>query len=241
MKRLTCAAILFAAPALAAAQAPPAPPPAREGTVDFSFVATTGNSSTQSIGVSADVIHRPDSWEIRNKATYVRAKTDDELSAQAFTYLFKAAHSVSARVSAYGQYDYGRDRFAGIEHRNGVLGGAEFLAAETARQALKLFGGFGYANEKRLTGRNVSTGVVDAGWAYKLEVSSTADFADDLRFGTSFYDSRDWRVGHVAALTTRVSSLFSLKVSHTTRYVNFPPPGFKDTDTISAVALVAKF
>jgi hypothetical protein len=72
MMRFACAWLLRAWPAVAAAQAPAPPsPPAREGTVDFSFVATTGNSSTQSIGVSGDVIHRPGSWEIRNKAAYV--------------------------------------------------------------------------------------------------------------------------------------------------------------------------
>lgn len=60
--------------------------------------------------------------------------------------------------------------------------------------------------------------------------------------GYGQYDyARDWRIGHVAALTTRVHSILSLKVSHTTRYVNFPPPGFEKTDTITSVALVAKF
>jgi putative salt-induced outer membrane protein YdiY len=48
-------------------------------------------------------------------------------------------------------------------------------------------------------------------------------------------------LNHVAAVTAKISTLLSLKVSHTTRFVNFPPPGFDKTDTITAVALVAKF
>jgi putative salt-induced outer membrane protein YdiY len=36
-------------------------------------------------------------------------------------------------------------------------------------------------------------------------------------------------------------TIFSLKVSNTIRYVNQPVPGFQTTDTITAVALVAKF
>jgi len=241
---LALAVALALLPAAAAAQDPPKeppPPPLFEGTVDFSFVSTTGNSSTQSIGVSGDTTYRPDGWEIRNKAAFVRAKTDEELSAQSLVYLFRAARKITPRLSGYGQFDYTRDRFAGIEHRNAVLGGLEYLLYNTAPHDLKILGGAGYVNEQRLSGDDVSTGALDAGWAYKLKVSETAEFTDDFRWGLSFYESSDWRIGHVAALTTRVHSILSLKVSHTTRFVNFPPPGFEKTDTITAVALVAKF
>ncbi len=241
---LVAVAFALALPAGSAAQDPPKeppPPPRFEGTADFSFVSTTGNTSTQSIGLAGDTMYRPNGWEIRNKAAFVRAKTGDDLSAQSIVYLFRAARKITARLSGYGQFDYTRDRFAGIEHRNAALGGLEYRLLETAPHDLKLFGGVGYVNEQRLTGEDVSTGAVDAGWAYTLKVSETADLTDDFRWGASFDESSDWRVNHVAALTTRVHSILSLKVSHTTRYVNFPPPGFEKTDTITSVALVAKF
>jgi ubiquinone/menaquinone biosynthesis C-methylase UbiE len=44
-----------------------------------------------------------------------------------------------------------------------------------------------------------------------------------------------------AAITARLTQLFSLKVSNTIRYAHAPVPGFKDTDTTTSVALVAKF
>jgi len=53
--------LLALSPTMALAQAPaPAPPPAREGSVDFAFIGTTGNSSTQTIGLGGEVIVRPD-------------------------------------------------------------------------------------------------------------------------------------------------------------------------------------
>lgn len=107
----------------------------------------------------------------------MRAKTADELSAQSLVYLFRAARRITPRLSGYGQFDYTRDRFAGIEHRNALLGGVEYLLFNTAPHDLKLFGGVGYVNEQRLTGDDVSTGALDAGWAYKLKVSETAEFA----------------------------------------------------------------
>jgi hypothetical protein len=38
-----------------------------------------------------------------------------------------------------------------------------------------------------------------------------------------------------------VTELLSLKVSNTIRYLQFPPAGFKTTDTTTSIALVAKF
>jgi putative salt-induced outer membrane protein YdiY len=42
-------------------------------------------------------------------------------------------------------------------------------------------------------------------------------------------------------VTTKLASGLSLKVSNAIRYANFPPPGFKKTDSVTSVAIVAKF
>jgi len=51
----------------------------------------------------------------------------------------------------------------------------------------------------------------------------------------------DWRYANTLALTAKVTTLFSLKVSNTIRYVNLPVVGFTSTDAVTAIALVAKF
>jgi putative salt-induced outer membrane protein YdiY len=38
-----------------------------------------------------------------------------------------------------------------------------------------------------------------------------------------------------------LTSIVSLKVSNAVRFSNFPAPGFKRTDTVTSVALVASF
>ena len=42
------------------AQTPPPPPPLHEGSADISFVGTSGNSSSDSLGLGGQFIHRPD-------------------------------------------------------------------------------------------------------------------------------------------------------------------------------------
>jgi putative salt-induced outer membrane protein YdiY len=233
---------LLLVPAMSVAQdAPPPPPPAREGTVNASFVATTGNSDAQSIGLDGDLIFRPGQWEVRNKAAFVRIETNDLITAQSFAYLSRAARKLTSRLSAYGQYDYLRDRPGGIRHRNVGTGGLSLRVIERERHLFDVFGGLGYANEQRVTEDEVSTAVFDSGTTYKWKFSDVAEFSDDLRFNQSLSDGDDWRLGHLAAITAKLTTLFSIKVSYDVRYRNAPPVGFETTDSATAVALVAKF
>jgi putative salt-induced outer membrane protein YdiY len=54
-------------------------------------------------------------------------------------------------------------------------------------------------------------------------------------------DGNDWRAGNNATVSAKLTTVFSLKLSNTIRYVNDPVPGFLKTDTVTAIALVAKF
>lgn len=230
-------------PALARAQAPAAPPPpAREGTAEFSFIGTTGNAPTQSLGLGGELILRPPTWVVRNKAAFVRNSTDGNLSAESFTYLFRTEKILSPRLSVFGQYGYFRDRFAGVDHRNDLLGGLAFTVVTVPKHRFVVDGGLGYLNEQRtVADEDVSSGTYSMGAAYKWTISDSADVTEDLRFLGVFAEASDWRLNQSLALAARITKLLSLKVSTVVRYTHLPPTGFKATDTVSGVSLVAKF
>jgi putative salt-induced outer membrane protein len=223
------------------AQAPAPPPPEREGSAEFAFVGTTGNSSTQTIGLGGEYIYRPSPWEAKLKISYVRNKAEDELKAEAFVFALRAQRQLNTRLSGYGQYGYQRDRFAGILDRNTIEGGVVYSLIEPAPQKLIVDAGLGYANEQRLLGNNLSTATLGTGGVYTLKISDTSEFSEDGHFVFSLSEGRDWRYANALALTAKVTTIFSLKVSNTIRYVNLPVTGFKSTDAITAIALVAKF
>src|SRR4051812_22125869 len=91
---------------------PPVPPPPREGTVEGSFVGTTGNASTSAVGLGAEYIARQAPWVFRGKVTYVRNESEGALKAESFAGLFRTSRSLNERLSAFGQYGYLHDRFA---------------------------------------------------------------------------------------------------------------------------------
>jgi putative salt-induced outer membrane protein YdiY len=244
--RAAVTAMMVLAVATRVAAQVPVSPPFREGTIDFALLATTGNSSALTLGLGGDVTVRPAAWVVRNRAALLRSETDDTLTAQSFAYLFRAEKGISPRLSTYGQYDYLRDRFAGVEHKNTVTGGVFYQPVDHGFHYLKVFAGLGYTNERYVKlesvyDENLLSGVLHIGWEYKLKFSETAEFSDDLEYEQAFSSADERRLDHIAAITARLTTMLSLKVSHKVRYVNLPPRNVAPTDTVSAVALVAQF
>ena len=240
IKAIFVTQILFGVlPHRALAQTPP--PPEREGSAEFAFVGTTGNSSTQTIGVGGEYICRPSPWETRLKVSYVRNEAEDQLKAQAFVLTLRAQRPIQPRLSGYGQYGYQRDRFAGILDRNVVEAGLAYALLQQVPHKLIVDAGLGYANEQRLLGNHLSTATFGGGGLYTLKISDTSELTEDGHFVFALSDGSDWRYTNAVALTAKVSTIFSLKLSNTIRYLNLPVVGFKTTDAVTAVALVAKF
>lgn len=227
-------------PSLALAQTAE-PPPRLEQRFEAAYVGVAGNSSSNTFSVGADVIARPDSWVVRNKLSFVRNEADGVLAAKAFEYTSRLQKTLNPRASTFGEYDFFRDPFAGVIRRQAATIGFSLSALATPRQGLHVDLGAGYTNERRQTGENVSSSSYLVGADYKVTLSANADLTDGLRVTGIFADARNWRAEHTVAVTAKLTGGLSLKVSNALRFANFPPPGFRRTDSITAVALVASF
>ena len=231
----------FAQEAAPAAKEPPPPPPRVEGSGEFAFVNSNGNADSTSLGIRGEVIYRPDPWLVKTRGAWVRLESDEELEAQSFVFLLRGERKVKPRLSVYGQYDYLRDLFAGLFHKNVVSGGLSFKIVETEQHELVIDGGLGWSSERRTVGEDVSTAVLTAGLGYKLKVTETTELIEAVRYEQSLSRAEDWHLDNELSLAAKISTVFSLKVSNVIRYVNEPVNDFETTDMITSAALVAKF
>lgn len=222
------------------AAAPP-PPPSFEGSAEFSYVGTSGNSDTRSLGAGTTLIFRSHAWTVTSKTALIHAEDRGETRARSVFLSTQAARSLTERLSVFAGHELLRDRFAGIRHRNTVEAGVGYAAVKNARQELALKIGAGYASEHRLIAPNRSSGIGTAASAYRLKLSENATFEDEIQAVTALDGDHDQRVNHTASLMAKLTTVFSLKVKHATRWVRSPVPGFRKTDTTMGVALVAKF
>jgi putative salt-induced outer membrane protein len=229
------------APPPAPAPAPPPTLPLLSGTAELGFVATAGNSSTQSIGLTSDVTYRPDPWVLHGKVSFVRNEANGLVNAKSLATLTRLSRDLTPRLSTFAEYDTLRNVFAGIKQRNSIVGGVSYKVIEAAPHLLRLDGALGYANEQRVLAPALSAGTVLSGAAYKLKISATSEFSEEVRFVGSVTQGSDWRLEQSTAVTAKLNALLSLKASYVARHVNAPTAGFKKTDTVSSAALVAKF
>ena len=230
-------------PALAqtpAPAAPPEPPPRLEASAQFAFLDTRGNATAQSLGTGGDLVWRPDPWTYNAKAIFAQTESEGELDARSFAGLFRASRALNERWSVYGQYDFLRDVFAGVEQRHIVEGGLSYLVLKEEPQMLRFDAGLGYLYENRPNDAQFDSATLSLGALYRYAFSTTSEFRYEPRFLLTLADADAWKFDQTAALAVAINTFLSLKVAHTIRYSASPPEGFDKTDTIMAVSLVAK-
>jgi putative salt-induced outer membrane protein len=219
---------------------PPLPPSLWAGSAELSFLSTSGNTSTSSLGGGLEVNYKPAPWTLIFKAAYLRASTDSVTTAEQFNASLKGIRDLTPRLDVFAGAGYLRNRFAGFDSLiNGEAGvGYKLLLGpvHTLRGEL----GFGYTHEDQLIGDNRSYASARASLGYKWQISKTAAFTNDLSYSYDLSDSKNWILSDKAAVTATLTSILSLKASYTLLYNHEPVPTFKRTDTATAVALVAK-
>jgi putative salt-induced outer membrane protein len=243
MRRLPVLLLFVGPPISAYAQAPPAaePPPRWERKAEVSFVSTTGNSDTQTVGLGGSLVWRPDPWTTEAKASFVRSETSNVETARTFAADFRQGRSLTPRVDVFGRYGFLSNEFAGIESRSTIDGGVGYKLLLGPVHTLRADAGLGYSHENRLNQDDLSFPLANFGGAYKWQISKTADLTDAAVFTASLENGEDRRFGNAFAVTAALTSVFSLKAVHEVKFVNAPVPTFEQTDTLTSVALVAKF
>jgi putative salt-induced outer membrane protein YdiY len=259
---LAALAALDGTPARASEQARPIPvPPALAPTVpsnpprlvpskkvdrwtskaEVSYVATTGNADTTTAKLGTEVQYKPDHWTLFLRAAFLTSDNTVEDRRHRVDGLVRASRSVSPRLELFGQVMYLRNTFSGISHSVYPLGGLAYALVETRPHSLKTRVGLGYGQENRLRQPSLGFATADAETAYRWAFSKTAELREDTTFTTNLQRGNDWRFANVASVAASLTSLLSLKVSHTLNYLNEPVRGYERVDTVTAAAVVATF
>jgi putative salt-induced outer membrane protein len=241
MKTLAPPLLALLLPAAVLADEAPKPPPLWSGKAEASYVATSGNSDTQTIGAAGEVEYQPLPWSGKAKIEFIRAEADGQVNARSFAALLRGARKLTARLETYALGAYVENTFAGIDHRVAGEGGLAYLLLAPEPHTLKIESGIGYTKENRTNGDDRSFATGRVGILYKWKFSKTAEFSEEASFTESFKDSKDWRFANAASVSASMTTVLSVKVSYVLQRLNEPVPGKKKTDTITSAALVAKF
>jgi putative salt-induced outer membrane protein len=205
----------------------------------LSYLATSGNSDTETLGFDVEAVKRPDPWGLEITAQFNQAEQDGEKTAERYHAGLRATRAWTERWDAFVGLSAEQDEFAGIDLRGVVEAGAVYKALRGPRHTLDLDVALTWTDEERLPP------AVDESWLgallgadYDFAISENATFSQHLRYFPNLDDGSDWRADSVTALTAAVNQHLAVRLSHEIRYRNRPIGDNDDTDTTSKVSLV---
>jgi putative salt-induced outer membrane protein YdiY len=210
------------------------------GSAELSLLSTTGNVETQTIGAAGELIWQRGPWRTTGRSAFVRTKTNGIERQRSVNAEIRQSRALLPWLDLFGRAIYQRDLFSGMVHRYGGDGGFGLRFAYHGHSVETTIGA-GSTREERLTDPDGTFPQATLGMRYRWAVSEATTITDDLNYSNSFRASRSWRADNVASISTTLRRPFSLKLSHTTKYVRQPVTGFERTDMITSFALVARF
>jgi len=226
--------------------APEGPPPLWTGKAELSYVATSGNTDTSSLGAGFELNYKPAPWVFTLTGAYLRASSDGDLKAESLAGGLRGARDLTPRIDIFAAALYYRNRFAGIDSRYGGEAGAGYKIIDEKTLRLRGEAAVGYTREDPVdlppqVSPAFSYATARAGLDFGWKFSKNAELTELVSWTDNLKTTSDWFLRSTTALTASLTSVFALKASYTYLYDNVPVPGFEKRDTITSVALVAKF
>lgn len=229
----------------AQAQTPaPAPPPSGPwtGTVSGGFALTNGNTDTTSFNAGYEFLYN---WDAKNRlksdALYLRAKTDDELTADRLGFNGREEYRLTSRAYLFGQLQFLRDRFKEIDYLWAPAGGAGYDLIQSMRTTLSVDAGLGGVWEKN-PGLEVSKSASIAlgeKLTHKITPASMLTQYASALYKTNNFDDALYIIG--ASLAASISSRTQLKFEVVDTYKNVvPDPTLVNNDVAVLFSIVYK-
>ncbi|MEP6995753.1 MAG: DUF481 domain-containing protein, partial [Acidobacteriota bacterium] len=186
-------AILAQTPECPCPVPPPGPPPPWTGSAEFSYLSTSGNSTTSSLGGGLQLFYKPLPWTIGLDVHYLHSSADHVETSEQFKGALKGTRDLTAEIDVYARGSYLRDTFAGLDSLVSIDGGAGYKLLKGPVHLLRAEAGFGYSWENQVpTGIDRNYANARFGLGYKWVFSKTAQFSNDFGVLLDLADTNNW-------------------------------------------------
>jgi putative salt-induced outer membrane protein len=230
--------LILALPVLGAEELPKPP---WSGSLGLSFLSTTGNTDTRSLGAEFGLKRIPDPWGLEFTAKYLSSSKDGTKNAEDTFASLRGMRNLSDRWMVYALGSAEKNVFAGFDLRAIVEAGATFKALAGPIHELSFDGGLAWTREDPVSFPSTSYTGAALGLAYQWKISETSVLTEKGRSYLDFSDSANWRITSETAIQAAISTRFAIKAAYLYRHTNQPVPGFLKVDTATTVSLVATF
>lgn len=209
-----------------------------QGTGEFGYLATSGNTDTQSLSAKLGLTNERVAWRHTLGLEATNDQDNDTTTAERYAARWQSDYKFSEFGYLFGRLSYETDKFSGYDYRTSETLGYGHRVLSTDNMKLDLEAGAGARQSKLESGGTENEPIVRLAGRYAWQISPTSKFTQDL--------SSD--IGDDATISTSVTALqtdivgnLAMKLSFTAEHTSEVPPGVDKTDTETMASLVYKF
>jgi putative salt-induced outer membrane protein len=227
----------------AAAQAPatPPPPPLWDIQIGASFVGTSGNSETSTVGADFGLHRRWSLWQIESAAAAVRSSNQDVRTAERYLGAFRGQRSLSPRIGWATGIRLERDRFAGMDFRSIADSGLTWAIVRQPRWTLDGITSIALNQERPVSGPDLNHPIGLLQLLNRIPFGESGATTQRLTFYPDFEEGDAYRAEIELAAQAAMTERLALKIGYLVRRSNAPVPGFRKTDTMTTASVVLQW
>jgi putative salt-induced outer membrane protein YdiY len=213
------------------------------GKVAAGFNFTSGNSNTKSFNLAFAMKYDPQTKNlVKAEAFYLRNVEEGASTVDRTTAHLRDEYTLGPKWFAFGDGQFLKDRFKGIDSLISTTAGAGVRLIKTPERELTADLGAGAIFEKDQDRDRTSSGAVRAGESYNGKISKSAGFTQNAFAIWKTSDFADAYYHFDVGLGAEIDEHFELKIALIDEYKRKPPdPEIKRNDVAGIVQLEVKF
>ena len=221
--------------------APPPPPPVWDTQVGASFVGTSGNSDTSSIGADFQLHRLWPVWQLEGTATAVRTTDSGAVTAERYLGSVRGKRALNAIISLTAGERAERDQLAGIDFRSILDAGLSYALRRDPRWILDGLTSIAWKHEAQVLGPSLNAPIGVLQLLSRVPFSATADTTQRFTFYPDFQTSSAYRAEAEVTAQAAMNSRLAVKIGYLWRFSNAPVAGFVKSDNTTTASLVLRW
>jgi len=208
------------------------------GRVAFGYLATSGNSESDSLNANFGLWWNYDPWSHSLLGRAIQSSTSGVTTAEAFGLTWQSHYAINETDYIFGLIALDKDEFSAYDQqvREAIGYGRRFIDRE--RHILNGQAGLGARQADLRNGTSQNEAILYLGGDYRWIISETSEFSQTLAIESG---SDNIFLEATSALSANVRENLALVISYTIKNNSDVLPGTEKTDTFTAISLEYTF
>lgn len=208
------------------------------GNVRLGYLATSGNTDSESGNARARIDYRTGKWTHTGTGGAIGSREEGDTTAESYELGARTNYDFNQYDFAFGRLAWRKDKFGGIDEQFSQTAGYGRRLLSTERHRWNVELGAGARQATRRDGESENEAILRLGSDYRLRFNDNTTLTADLGVESGADNTiTEFEV----ALRSQLLSRFAFVGSYTIRYNTDVPPGSTSTDRYTALSLEYSF